>query len=153
MLRVVAPVACAILLASCGLAARQQEAERVAAITQQVKLAVEACQATYSELPKDAIARAQCFNDADKAYRQIARFPDLVDLRMAKRMEIAERIATEKITRAQGVLELSQLQTTLVDEEQKRNLSDRSVRAQELSAAAAASPTTCTKYGNTVTCF
>jgi hypothetical protein len=144
---------CALLLAGCGLSARQQEAERVAAITQQAKTMNEACGTTYTELPKDAIARAQCYNDADKVYRQIARYPDLIDLRIAKRMEVAERIASQKITRAQGMLELSQLQTSLVDEEQKRNLSDRSVRAQELAAVAAASPTTCTKLGATVTCF
>jgi hypothetical protein len=41
---------------------------------------------------------------------------------MAKRMEVAERIAAGKITRAQGVLELSQLQTQLVDEPEKDRL-------------------------------
>ena len=60
-------------------------------------------------------------------------------------MEVAERIATGKITRAQGVLELSQLQTQLVDEAGKRSLADRSVRAQEIAAEAAVAPTTCTK--------
>jgi hypothetical protein len=100
-----------------------------------------------------AIARAQCFNDADKTYRQIASYPDLVDLRIAKRMEVAERIAYGKITRAQGMLELSELQTQLVDEEQKRSLADRSVQAQETAAAAAASPTTCTNSGTRLRAF
>jgi len=100
-----------------------------------------------------AIARAQCFNDADKVYCQIVRYPDLIDLRIAKRMEVAEGIASGKITCAQGMLELSQLQTQLVDEEQKRSLAARSVRAQEAAAITASSPTTCTKYRNSVVCF
>ena len=93
VIRVVVFIFIAVGMAGCGLVARQKEAERVAAINQQVKDAVASCQATYSELPKDAIVRARCFNDADKIHRQIATYPDLVDLRMAKRMEVAERIA------------------------------------------------------------
>ncbi len=149
-------VSISMLLAGCGLAARREQAAQVAAIRESVKTATESCQQQYSELPKDAIARANCFNDADRTLKQVVRYPDLIELRIAKRSEVAERIASGKITRAQGVLELSQLQTSLVDQEQKRMLANRSVQAQETAAAAAvaaSSPTTCTQYGNSVTCF
>ncbi len=153
MWRVIATGIIAVSLAGCGLAARQAQAERIAAVSQAVKAKMDACKTQYSELPKDAMARAQCFNDADTTFKQIANYPDLIDLRIAKRTEIAERIASGKITRAEGMLELSQLQTSLIDEEQKRSLADRSVRAQEVAAFAAAMPTTCSRIGNSVTCY
>jgi hypothetical protein len=153
MWRIIATCVIASVLAGCGLAARQAQAEKAAAITETVKAEVETCKAQYSELPKDAIARAKCFNAADTTFKQIASYPDLVDLRIAKRAEIAERVSAGKITRAEGVLEFSHMQTNLIDEEQKRSLADRSVRVQEISAAAAMAPTSCTRFGNTVTCF
>jgi hypothetical protein len=143
----------AFAMTGCGLAAQRERAAQVASMRETVKNAIETCQAQYTELPKDAIARAACFNNADRILKPIVPYPDLIDLRIAKRSEVAERIASGKITRAQGILELSQLNTQLVDEEQKRSLADRSVRAQETAAAAAIAPTTCTKYGNSVTCF
>jgi hypothetical protein len=160
VLRVLVILALAFGLAGCGLAMQREQQEKLAAANHQLKEASEACQASFSEERKDAIARAKCFNDADKAFMPFSTAPDLVSLRIAKRSEVAERIAQGKITRAQGVLELSELNTNLVSEDQRRRNSNQSVAAQQQAATAATigainagAPRTCTKIGNSVNCY
>ena len=123
-------------------------------------MASESCTASFSEEPKDAIARAKCFNAADEAYAPYTGSPDLIRLRIAKRTEIAERMATGKITRAQGVLELAELNASLTSEDQRRKNANHSVAAQQQAATAATigalsagAPRTCTRIGNSVSCY
>ena len=108
----------------------------------------------FSEERKDAIARTKCFNDADQAYMPFSTAPDLVQLRMAKRSELAERVVAGKITRAQAILELTELNANLVTEDQRRRNANQSVAAQQQAATAATigainagAPRTCTRTG------
>jgi hypothetical protein len=153
MIRILSFTLVAMSLAGCGLIAQREQQERIAAVQEQAKQMVEGCKARFSEDAKDAIARAKCFNEADALLKTVFRDTDLMDLRIAKRTELAEQQSRGKITRAQAMLELAELQSRLVTESQRRLNSDRSVRAQELTALAANSPTTCNKIGNSVTCF
>jgi hypothetical protein len=123
----------AIGLASCAETAQQA---REAGAFQQAKEAETVCVAKFSESDHDAVARAKCINDAEKIIKSVYRYPDLVDLRIAKRVELAERQAAGKITRAQLVLALRELTTSITSEEQQRDASSRVARAQEMSAAA-----------------
>jgi len=158
--RVLVILALAFGLAGCGLAMQREQQQKLAAANQQLKEASEACQASFSEERKDAIARAKCFNDADRAFMPFSTAPDLVNLRMAKRSEVAERMAQGKITRAQAVLELNELNSNLVSEDQRRRNANQSAAAQQQAATAATigainagAPRTCTRYGNTVNCY
>lgn len=101
------------------------------------KTNAETCQTRFSKNASDAVARAKCFNNADALSLPISPIRDLINLRIAKRTELAERQAAGKITRAQVVLELGQLNSQIESEWQSRSNSNRSVRAQEVSAAAA----------------
>jgi hypothetical protein len=140
-------------VAGCGLAQQRQLQERQLAVQQNAKEIVEGCRARFSESAKDAIERAKCFNQADELLASVVPFPDLIHLRIAKRSELAEKQAAGKVSRSQAVLELAELQTNLVTEEQRRSNAARSVRAQEVSAIAASMPTTCTRIRNSMTCF
>jgi hypothetical protein len=160
MLKFLGVMVLSTTLAGCGLIARQEQQERLAAATQQLKEASEACTARFSEEPKDAIARAKCYNAADQAFMPFSSAPDLLNLRIAKRSEIAERIAAGKISRAQGVLELAELNSNLTSEDQRRRNANQSVAAQQESASAATigainsgAPRSCTRIGNTVNCY
>lgn len=160
MFRVPLILLLAIVLSSCGLAARREQQERLAAAMAEHKASSDACVARFSESNADALARAKCLNDSDAAYKITTRFPDLIDLRMAKRMELAERQSAGKITRAQAMLEMAELQSSLTTEEQRRMNSNQSVAAQQQAATAATigafnsgRPRTCTTFGNTTNCY
>lgn len=134
-----------IALAGCALQQEQQaqQAQRerqamLAAAAQQHNEDFAACRARFSQSNKDAVARATCFNEADKKYAPTTRYPDLTALVIAKRTELAERQAAGKITRAQFELELQQLVTQLVSEEQRRNNEANAVAAQEQANKSAA---------------
>ena len=142
-MRALAVLALTIGLAGCGFGAQREHQQLVAAGMQQWQEANLACGARYSEDVSNAMARARCLNSADENLKQaiLYPYPDLINLRMAKRIELAEKAEAGKITRAQMVLEWSQLLTQLASEEQRRSDSGRSVRAQEVSAQSAAAST------------
>jgi len=102
----------------------------LAAAVQQHNEEVAACSAKFSESNQDAVARAKCFNEADRKFAPTTRYPDLVNLVIAKRSELAERQAAGKITRAQFMLELQQMITQVTSEEQRRNNDANAVLAQ-----------------------
>jgi hypothetical protein len=146
----------AFSLAGCALTAQQERQAKISATTEEAKSDFAYCSVGFSEADHDAIARAKCLNAADEKLRTVVAYPDLINLRIAKRAELAERQSTGKITRAQAVLEFAQTNTQIETEFQRRATADRSVRAQETAAGAAVAatlPTTCTRIGNSVTCF
>lgn len=108
----------------------QQQQAMLAAAMQQHNEDVAACRAQFSESNHDAVARAKCFNQADEKFAPTARYPDLINLLMAKRSELAERQAAGKITRAQSMLELQQMITQLTSEEKRRDNDANAVLAQ-----------------------
>jgi hypothetical protein len=146
-----------ILLAACGIARRQEMQARIAELDAQTIAAMQACNDSLpAGNPKTAVARAKCQVDAIVIRRPIVTHPDLMDLFIAKRMVVAEDVQNGKLTVAQANVIIANLHSEWVTEEQRRNLANRSVAAQEGMAAAsmsAAGPHSCTRFGNTVTCY
>lgn len=141
-------------LGGCGLAARKEREEAFAAAKVENEAAIAACQEHYPpNQMKDHVGKAQCVNDAMKIMRPFAPYPDLMDQDMANRSMLAERVQQGKMSAAEATAEMSQRRSAIVAEEQRRNLSNRSVSAQESAAAAAWKGTSCTRIGNTVNCY
>jgi hypothetical protein len=128
----IAVASAGFLLSGCAAQeAQQQRQAMVVAATQQYQADQAACQATFSDSNKDAIARAKCLGEADNKYAPFTRYPDLQHLLTAKRSELAERQAAGKITRAEMVLEYSKLSAELTTEEQRRDNDASTVAAQQ----------------------
>jgi hypothetical protein len=108
----------------------QQLHEMLAAAVRQHNEDFATCLTKFSESNKDAVARAECFNEADRKFAPTTKYPDLIALMIAKRTELAERQAEGKITRAQVMFEQQQLLTQLISEEQRRNSEANAVAAQ-----------------------
>lgn len=147
----------AIALPGCGLARQHELRAKIADLQAQNAAAVADCDA---RIPKGnaatAVARSQCINDANMILRPIMPYPDLWDQLLATNLAIAERVQNKQITILQANEMLAQKRSEIVAEEQRRSLARRSVGAQEAIASAsveAAGPRTCTRIGNSVTCF
>jgi hypothetical protein len=152
-----AAVAClCIMLFGCGIAARQERAEQMAAAKAAAQHGAEECKAAYPEVQKQAVARNKCYANSASVLREYANYPDLFDQFWAYRSTVAESLQAGKVTEAAAVEMIAEKQSQLVSEEQRRNLANRSVGAQETMARAAvlsSMPVSCTKYGNTTTCY
>lgn len=145
-----------IALAGCGLAARKQRQEEMAAAMAAKDEGIAACKVQYPDEGKDFVVRNKCAFEAAKVVRPFVTYPDLFDQSWATVAVVAEQLQTKKITRAEADLQIAQMRSQITAEEQRRNLANRSVAAQESSAAAAWSasgPVTCNRVGNTTTCF
>jgi len=143
MSRVVLWAALMIALAGCMTTPEQAKEQKkeplkpptAAEVLEKAKATVETCRTKFSESPSDAISRAACFNDADTLFRNFARFPDLVDGRIAKRTILAKEMADGKITRQQAVQEFVTFNRSLVGEEVRRLKAKTPRAAQEKAAA------------------
>ena len=146
-----------LTVASCGLVREREMQERAATLNAQSEAAAQACDTTVpAGNPKTAVARARCQMDAYEIRRPIMRYPDLMDSFIATRMSIAEQVQNGQITIARANEIMANKMSETVSEEQRRNLANRAVAAQESAAAAswaATGPVSCTKVGNTVNCF
>jgi hypothetical protein len=146
-----------LLLTGCGLARQRELQARTDELNAQSAAAMQACnESVPGGNPKTALARAKCQTDAIAIRRPIVTYPDLLDSFVAARMSIGEQVQNGKLTIIQGNEVLANKNSELVAEEQRRNLANRSVAAQEGVAAAslsAAGPHSCTRIGNTVNCF
>lgn len=152
-----ATVFVALTVASCGLARQREMQERIDALNAQSLAASQACDASFpAGNSKTAVARARCHMDAWEIRRPIVPYPDLLDSFIATRMSVAEQVQNGKLTIAQANEILANKHSEMVSEEQRRNLANRAVAAQESAAAAswaAGGPMSCTKIGNTVNCY
>lgn len=160
MLRIAIAIVVAASLCGCGLAARQEAAEKFRAAQERHTAESQMCVQQFDDSAAVAIARAKCLNAADQTFAPFTPAADLISLRMAKRLELSERRAAGKITFAQASLEFAELNSSITTEAQRRQNANMSAAAQRQSAAAAtmsainaSSPRTCTRYGNSVTCF
>ena len=136
--------------------ARRERQEQMAAAVAAKDQGIAACKAQYPDENKDYVARNKCAFEAAKVIRPFATYPDLFDESWATVAVLAEQLDAKKITRAQADLQLAQMRSQITSEEQRRNLANRSVAAQESAAAAAwisTGPVTCNRVGNTTTCF
>jgi hypothetical protein len=145
-----------VALAGCGLAARKERQEQMAAAVAAKDQGIVACKAQYPDENKDFVARNKCGYEAAQKIRPFVTYPDLFDQSWATSALLAEQLQTKKITRAEADLQMAQTRAQTTAEEQRRNLANRSVAAQESAAAAAwmaSGPVTCNRIGNTTTCF
>lgn len=97
---------------------------------------------------------AKCLNAAEAPLVQtMPRYSDLLNVKMATRLSIADRVDRGEITSAQAQLESAQTVSSLVGELERRSLNQRAVAAQEEAASAAYKPVTCNRFGYSVTCY
>jgi hypothetical protein len=148
-MRVLGALGLCLLVANCGLMAQQQQKDRIAQIKAQQQSIFADCGERYPKVKGQFVTRATCMQPGLELYRNLTPYPDLLDQEIALRMAVAEKLDTGKMTIAEGDLALTQGHSQIASEEQRRDASNRSVRAQE-SAAAGFS---CTKVGNTINCF
>jgi hypothetical protein len=184
-------VAIAFALIGCGLAGHQQpaatvqhEAAAAAARQEAGRTAQETFKARAAEctrkLPdqRNAVARAQCANDAMTVLLPVVPYPDLLKTLMAYRLAVIEQYQAGKITLAQTNAAIAQKVSELTTEEQNRVLMRRTAIANQQAAAAQARaavaqesaaddaelaanvatwnairPRTCTYGAGTVVCF
>jgi hypothetical protein len=154
-MRVLVIGALCFALVGCGLARQRERQELLATTTAQVKVDAENCNQTYPKSQKTAVVRAQCIAAATAPIRPLTNYPDLYDQETANRNMLAERWQTGKITQLEYEAQFSEMHSQIVAEEQRRNLANRSVNAQETAATAAllsSGPTVCNRVGNTTIC-
>lgn len=148
---------CVIALCGCGIAARQQAQQQVGDARNRAAAGLQECEAKHPPAtPKIAVRRAECINQALALLRPTIPYPDLLDVFMASHMSIAERYQNGQLTFAQANEMIAQKRSEITAEEHRRVSLDRAVAAQQQAASAqerASRGTTCTRFGNTVTCF
>jgi hypothetical protein len=122
-----------VLLAACSTTPQEDSVASQpspAEVVEKARMAVAGCRAGFSEVPKDGINRANCFNVADTTCTQIARFPDLVVQSIAKRTDLAKAMASGEITRSRAISEFTELNRRLVAEEFQRLKTNPSAEVQ-----------------------
>lgn len=94
-------------------------------------------------------------NEAEEQYFRptIGSSGDLLTQRLALRKVLAERVDSKQMTGAEAELEFAKNGSANVAEEQRRNLANRSIAAQEQAVFNAAMPVTCTRSGAMSTCY
>lgn len=135
-------LAVAASLSGCIAAARNREARA------EVEAAKAACR---TQTFTSRVESAKCFNAAEMKFASVYPNPDLLQLRLATRLAISEKIDKGQMTEAEGELEFARVGAQIGSQEQQRSTSAQMADA----ASQMASPrrTTCTRYGNTVSCF
>jgi hypothetical protein len=136
-MRWLAILACAVLVSSCGLAARQEREQQMAAAVAAKDSGIAACKEQYADENRDFVLRNKCGFAAAQVIRPFVTYPDLFDQSWAKAALLAEQLQAKKITRVEANAQMTESQSQIVAEEQRRNLANRSVGAQESAAAAA----------------
>lgn len=94
---------------------------------------------------------SQCLNNAEQRFVGVYPYPDLLQLRAATRLALSEKQDRGEISQAQAELEFAQVITQITAQEQSRAANAQMANAATMMAMPRR--TTCTRYGNTVTCF
>ena len=141
LMKLAAVVAIGLLASGCAMALQRQ-------VSDEVNAAKAACAARTF---RNHVEKARCYNAAEQTIAAYYDKPDLLQLRLAARLAISERIDRGQITEAQGELEFAQIGMQIGSQEATRN----STAAMAAAATQIATPrsTTCNRIGNTVTCF
>jgi len=106
-----------LLSSGCQLAGRDSEKARETTLAA-VREAVEACH--RQNLPT-FVARAKCRNDAENLARSVYPYPDLLELRLATRLSLAEKTDRGEISNQQASLEFEKTSAIIAQEEQARD--------------------------------
>lgn len=140
-MKIAVVVAIGLALSGCGLALQRQ-------VQEDVEAAKAACR---SQTFPNRVANARCINAAEEKLAAVYSNRDLLQLRLASRLAIAEKQDKGLISDAQAELEFAQINTQIGSQEASR------VANAQMAAAATqmAMPrmTTCNRIGNSVTCF
>ncbi len=148
-MRLVLVLPLAVSLSGCGVIAANQRAEANAKSRAAFSAGVEACNQQFPDRVRQAVARAECLNAAQTTHlHPTVPYPDLLVQVNATRLATAEQVQSGRMTVAQADLQLSQVVSQVVSEDQRRSLASRSVAAQE----AANAPVFCNRVGNTTIC-
>lgn len=151
-MRVVAVLALCVMVGGCGLTARHERQEQMAAAKVTIAQGFADCKTQYPEGSKQYVAKNKCDALAAQTIKPYVTWPDLFDKDWAARAVIAERLQAGKMTLAEANQEAAQTHSQIAAEEQQRNLASRSVAAQEAVAVAESSPTICNRVGTTTIC-
>jgi hypothetical protein len=93
---------------------------------------------------KTFMARAECYNDADRRIAAPLVAGDLLNLRMATRTVIAEKQDRNEITQAQADFEFAQMNTKLASESERRENAEEALRPRMQ---------TCQAFGDRTICY
>jgi len=143
-------------VAGCGIIAQKKRQEEFAAVKASADRMLADCDLKYKKIKGQMLDRMKCRGEAFALYKSQLPFPDLLDQEITSLMVVAERVDTGAMTYAEGEQAASEIHSRMVAEEQRRMLANRSVSAQESAASAAwraSAPVTCTRSGNSTTCF
>lgn len=144
------------LLTGCGAIARRERDEQQKLAVAQMQAGFEQCRARFPDGSKQFVAKQQCDSAAAQAIRPFLTYPDLFDRDQSERAVIAERLQAGRMTLAEANQAAAESKSKIAEDEQRRNLANRSVGAQESAAAAAwraSAPVSCTRTGNTTNCY
>ena len=136
-MRIIIVASLCATLGGCGYLARKDMEEKQQAAVAQMQAGYAECKARFPEEAKQWVAKQQCETAAAQAIRPYVSYPDLFDRYQAERAVFAERLQTGKMTLAEANQAASSARSQLTEDEQRRNLANRSVGAQESAAAAA----------------
>jgi hypothetical protein len=102
-MKIVLALITATALAGCGAMKQRELQARVDELKAQSQAAAQECDATLpGGNPKSAMARAKCQTEAIAIMRPVAPYPDILDLFIASRIAIAERVQNGQLTIAQA---------------------------------------------------
>lgn len=152
-----------VIVSACGLVANREQQERNQADFNSKDKALARCAERYPENSTEYIAKMNCSIEAYRIIRAHFPYPDLFDQEMAFSALTAERLQAGRITKTEATAQLVENHSRQVAEEQRRNIANRTVIAQERTASAqedaasaagrANAPFTCSRIGNAVSCF
>lgn len=95
-------------------------------------------------------AYARCVQALEQKFlKPVFPNPEMLDLMGATRLAVAVRVDSGQMRPEDADLELARLKAQMMADYDRMALARRSVRAQE----AAAAPVSCTRIGNTTTCY
>jgi hypothetical protein len=141
-------IATSFALGACGLTAADMRQKKLAEIKKQADSIVAECDAKYPMQRGQLLNRMRCLLPAQKLYQPIAPYPDLLDQQTAAALVVAEKFDKGTITGPQAQLELAQLNSQLTAEQQRRDLANRSVMANEAMADEASRANTIAALNN-----
>ncbi len=155
-MRILAVLMLCAMVGGCGIIARKELEEKQQAAIAQMQAGFAECKTRFPDGSKQWVAKQQCETAAAQAIRPYMTYPDLFDREAADRAVIAERLQAGKMTLAEANQAATAAHSQIAEDEQRRNLANRSVGAQESAANAAwraSAPVSCTRLGNTVNCY
>lgn len=137
-------------LVGCGAARRAEMAQAQEAAGAQAATERAACTQRFpTSVPRTRVAFARCLADVDnRLLRPYFSAPELFDVIVAKRTALASQVDAGQITQEESDFQFAQTKSQVIGELDRRGLARRAVAAQE-----AANSFSCTKIGNTISCF